>query len=176
MNDLISICKIDGSIELDAGNLGRADLVTIRRRWNGVPKPNPFPKSITITWRTGPSSPHAKSARTDRIEKSLKRAAICEVNDRLHELGTSFSVPATAALHRAHRCRTRGDFDDEPCSALDPIATAKIEELILNSKHFTVVIRHTPCSKLNGEYTGAIPDVLLNSTKQPRFSEIRKKN
>ena len=97
MNDLIPICKIDGSIELDGEEImGRgADLVTIRRRVGMVfQKPNPFPKSIYDNVAYGVRLHYTPSRRElDRIvEESLKRAAIWEeVNDRLHELGTSLS-------------------------------------------------------------------------------------
>ena len=165
MNDLIPICKIDGSIELDGEEImGRgADLVTIRRRVGMVfQKPNPFPKSIYDNVGYGVRLHYTPSRRElDRIvEESLKRAAIWEeVNDRLHELGTSLSGGQQQRLCIARTIAVEPEviLMDEPCSALDPIATAKIEELILELKeHFTVVIVTHSMSQAQrvSDYTG----------------------
>jgi phosphate transport system ATP-binding protein len=165
MNDLISICKVDGSIELDGEEImGRAaDLVTIRRRVGMVfQKPNPFPKSIYDNVAYGVRLHYTPSRRElDRIvEESLKRAAIWEeVNDRLHELGTSLSGGQQQRLCIARTIAVEPEviLMDEPCSALDPIATAKIEELILElKKHFTVVIVTHSMSQAQrvSDYTG----------------------
>ncbi len=165
MNDLIPICKIDGSIELDGEEImGRgADLVTIRRRVGMVfQKPNPFPKSIYDNVAYGVRLHYTPSRRElDRIvEESLKRAAIWEeVNDRLHELGTSLSGGQQQRLCIARTIAVEPEviLMDEPCSALDPIATAKIEELILElKKHFTVVIVTHSMSQAQrvSDYTG----------------------
>ncbi len=165
MNDLIPICKVDGSIELDGEEImGRAaDLVTIRRRVGMVfQKPNPFPKSIYDNVAYGVRLHYTPSRRElDRIvEESLKRAAIWEeVNDRLHELGTSLSGGQQQRLCIARTIAVEPEviLMDEPCSALDPIATAKIEELILElKKHFTVVIVTHSMSQAQrvSDYTG----------------------
>lgn len=165
MNDLIPICKVDGSIELDGEEImGRgADLVTIRRRVGMVfQKPNPFPKSIYDNVGYGVRLHYTPSRRElDRIvEESLKRAAIWEeVNDRLHELGTSLSGGQQQRLCIARTIAVEPEviLMDEPCSALDPIATAKIEELILElKKHFTVVIVTHSMSQAQrvSDYTG----------------------
>ena len=149
MNDLISICKIDGKIELEDDNIMTrgADLVTIRRRVGMVfQKPNPFPKSIYDNVAYGVRLHYNPSRRElDRIvESALRRAALWdEVSDRLHELGTSLSGGQQQRLCIARTIAVEPEviLMDEPCSALDPIATAKIEELILElKKHFTVVI------------------------------------
>ena len=149
MNDLISICKIDGTIELEDDNIMTrgADLVTIRRRVGMVfQKPNPFPKSIYDNVAYGVRLHYNPSRRElDRIvESALRRAALWdEVSDRLHELGTSLSGGQQQRLCIARTIAVEPEviLMDEPCSALDPIATAKIEELILElKKHFTVVI------------------------------------
>ena len=149
MNDLISICKIDGKIELEDDNIMArgADLVTIRRRVGMVfQKPNPFPKSIYDNVAYGVRLHYNPSRRElDRIvESALRRAALWdEVSDRLHELGTSLSGGQQQRLCIARTIAVEPEviLMDEPCSALDPIATAKIEELILElKKHFTVVI------------------------------------
>jgi phosphate transport system ATP-binding protein len=165
MNDLIPICNYDGSIELDGEEiLGRgADLVTIRRRVGMVfQKPNPFPKSIYDNVAYGVRLHYTPSRRElDRIvEESLNRAAIWEeVNDRLHELGTSLSGGQQQRLCIARTIAVEPEviLMDEPCSALDPIATAKIEELILELKeHFTVVIVTHSMSQAQrvSDYTG----------------------
>ena len=149
MNDLISICQIDGKIELEDDNIMTrgADLVTIRRRVGMVfQKPNPFPKSIYDNVAYGVRLHYNPSRRElDRIvESALRRAALWdEVSDRLHELGTSLSGGQQQRLCIARTIAVEPEviLMDEPCSALDPIATAKIEELILElKKHFTVVI------------------------------------
>ena len=149
MNDLISICKIDGKIELEDDNIMArgADLVTIRRRVGMVfQKPNPFPKSIYDNVAYGVRLHYNPSRRElDRIvESALRRAALWdEVSDRLHELGTSLSGGQQQRLCIARTIAVEPEviLMDEPCSSLDPIATAKIEELILElKKHFTVVI------------------------------------
>jgi len=149
MNDLISICKIDGKIMLEDDNIMTrgADLVTIRRRVGMVfQKPNPFPKSIYDNVAYGVRLHYNPSRRElDRIvESALRRAALWdEVSDRLHELGTSLSGGQQQRLCIARTIAVEPEviLMDEPCSALDPIATAKIEELILElKKHFTVVI------------------------------------
>ena len=149
MNDLISICKIDGKITLEDDNIMTrgADLVTIRRRVGMVfQKPNPFPKSIYDNVAYGVRLHYNPSRRElDRIvESALRRAALWdEVSDRLHELGTSLSGGQQQRLCIARTIAVEPEviLMDEPCSALDPIATAKIEELILElKKHFTVVI------------------------------------
>ena len=149
MNDLISICKIDGKIELEDDNIMTrgADLVTIRRRVGMVfQKPNPFPKSIYDNVAYGVRLHYNPSRRElDRIvESALRRAALWdEVSDRLHELGTSLSGGQQQRLCIARTIAVEPEviLMDAPCSALDPIATAKIEELILElKKHFTVVI------------------------------------
>ena len=149
MNDLISICKIDGKIELEDDNIMArgADLVTIRRRVGMVfQKPNPFPKSIYDNVAYGVRLHYNPSRRElDRIvESALRRAALWdEVSDRLHELGTSLSGGQQQRLCIARTIAVEPEviLMDEPCSALDPIATAKIEELIMElKKHFTVVI------------------------------------
>ena len=165
MNDLIPICKVDGSIELDGEEImGRgADLVTIRRRVGMVfQKPNPFPKSIYDNVAYGVRLHYTPSRRElDKIvEESLRRAAIWdEVNDRLHELGTSLSGGQQQRLCIARTIAVEPEviLMDEPCSALDPIATAKIEELILElKKHFTVVIVTHSMSQAQrvSDYTG----------------------
>jgi len=149
MNDLIPICKYEGKITkgdvviTDKG----ADLVELRRNIGMVfQRPNPFLKSIYDNVAYGVRLHHSPTReQLDQIvEKSLKRAAIWdEVADRLHDLGTSLSGGQQQRLCIARTIAIEPDviLMDEPCSALDPIATAAIEELILElKKDFTVVI------------------------------------
>ena len=150
MNDLIDICKVSGSILLDGVDIldKRLDLVRLRTKVGMVfQKPNPFPKSIYDNVAYGPKI-HGLCedvAELDSIvEKSLKSAGLWnEVKDRLNEPGTGISGGQQQRLCIARAIATNPDviLMDEPCSALDPIATAKIEDLILELKeHFTVVI------------------------------------
>jgi phosphate transport system ATP-binding protein len=165
MNDLIPVCKVDGDIDLVNTRISGAgaDLVSIRRRVGMVfQKPNPFPKSIYDNVAYGVRLHYNPSRRElDRIvEGALRRAAIWdEVSDRLHELGTSLSGGQQQRLCIARTIAVEPEviLMDEPCSALDPIATAKIEELILELKeHFTVVIVTHSMSQAQrvSDYTG----------------------
>jgi len=165
MNDLIPVCKVDGDIDLVNTRISGAgaDLVSIRRRVGMVfQKPNPFPKSIYDNVAYGVRLHYNPSRRElDRIvEAALRRAAIWdEVSDRLHELGTSLSGGQQQRLCIARTIAVEPEviLMDEPCSALDPIATAKIEELILELKeHFTVVIVTHSMSQAQrvSDYTG----------------------
>jgi len=165
MNDLIPICKIDGEISFEGEDIQRrtTDLVTLRRRIGMVfQKPNPFPKSVYDNVAYGVRLHYKPSRRrlNESVENSLKRAAIWEeVSDRLHELGTSLSGGQQQRLCIARTIAVEPDIIlmDEPCSALDPIATAKIEELILElKKHFTVVIVTHSMSQAQrvSDYTG----------------------
>lgn len=109
-------------------------------------KPNPFPKSIFDNVAYGVQLHYSPSRRkmNEIVESSLIKSALWEeVSDRLHELGTSLSGGQQQRLCIARTISVEPDIIlmDEPCSALDPIATAKIEDLILELKeHFTVVI------------------------------------
>ena len=139
MSDLIPICRYEGKItkgdlELTAND---ADLVSIRKNIGMVfQRPNPFPKSIYDNVGYGVRL-HNQPLREELdkiVEKSLRRAAIWdEVSDRLHDLGTSLSGGQQQRLCIARTIAIEPDIIlmDEPCSALDPIATAAIEELIL---------------------------------------------
>ncbi len=149
MNDLIPICNYNGKInfgdiEVHSPN---TDLVEVRKRIGMVfQRPNPFPKSIYDNVAYGVRL-HYKPTNEELdeiVERSLKRSALWdEVKDRLHELGTSLSGGQQQRLCIARSIAIEPDIIlmDEPCSALDPIATAAIEELILElKKDFTVVI------------------------------------
>ena len=150
MNDVIDICKISGNITVDGHYIYSKDTKVERLRENiGMvfQKPNPFPKSIFENVAYGPRIHGTALDKTDLEEvvvNSLKRAAIFdEVKDRMHESGTSLSGGQQQRLCIARAISVNPEIIlmDEPCSALDPIATAKIEDLMGElSKDFTIVI------------------------------------
>lgn len=150
MNDTIEGCKIDGTVLLSGHDIYQSsvDVEMLRSKVGMVfQKPNPFPKSIYDNVAYGPRL-HAtcrnKKELDEVIENSLVRAGLWEeVKDRLHEPGTSLSGGQQQRLCIARAVAIEPDviLMDEPCSALDPIATARIEELIDELKdRFTIVI------------------------------------
>ncbi len=154
MNDTIDICRVAGDIRLDGTDIytKQIDPVQLRARVGMVfQKPNPFPKSIYDNVAYGPRIHGlvANRAETDEVvEKSLRRAALWdEVKDRLHEPGTGLSGGQQQRLCIARAIATSPEvlLMDEPCSALDPIATAQIEELIdeLRSRLAVVIVTHS---------------------------------
>jgi phosphate transport system ATP-binding protein len=150
MNDTIEGCRVTGTIELDGQDIHDRDLdvVELRARVGMVfQKPNPFPKSIFENVAYGPrihGLARSKAEAEAIVESSLKRASLWEeVKDRLHEPGTGLSggQQQRLCIARAIAVSPEVILMDEPCSALDPIATAKIEELIDELKqNFTIVI------------------------------------
>ena len=154
MNDLIDICKVDGSITVDNEEIisDEVDVVSLRSKIGMVfQKPNPFPKSIFDNVAYGPTI-HGivenKSDLEEIVHSSLRRAGLLkEVQDRLHEPGTSLSGGQQQRLCIARAIAVNPDIIlmDEPCSALDPIATATIEELIdeLKTKYTIVIVTHS---------------------------------
>ena len=153
MNDLIDICKITGNIQLDDLEVynKKIDIVRLRTRVGMVfQKPNPFPKSIYDNVAYGPKI-HGMGRDVPEldaiVEKSLRSAGLWdEIKDRLHEPGTSISGGQQQRLCIARAIATNPEviLMDEPCSALDPIATARVEELIdeLKNKYTIVVVTH----------------------------------
>ena len=150
MNDTIDICRVDGAIEIDGKEVNdkNVDVVTLREKIGMVfQKPNPFPKSIYDNIAYGPTI-HGIGEKKDEMDKivesSLKKAALWdEVKDRLNEPGTGLSggQQQRLCIARALSVNPEVILMDEPCSALDPIATAKIEELIDDlKKSYTIVI------------------------------------
>ncbi|MCW8835124.1 MAG: phosphate ABC transporter ATP-binding protein PstB [Rhodospirillales bacterium] len=150
MNDIIDICRVEGRITLDGEDIYDRDMdvVELRARVGMVfQKPNPFPKSIFENVAYGPRI-HGLASDKAELEaivlKSLKRAGLLdEVKDRLHEPGTGLSggQQQRLCIARAIAVNPEVILMDEPCSALDPIATARIEELIEElSERFTIVI------------------------------------
>lgn len=150
MNDTIDICHVKGSIKLDDIEIldKSLDVVPLRARVGMVfQKPNPFPKSIYDNVAYGPKIHGLASRRTELdeiVETSLRRASLWnEVKDRLHQPGTGLSGGQQQRLCIARTIAVSPEviLMDEPCSALDPIATAKIEELIAElSENFTIAI------------------------------------
>jgi phosphate transport system ATP-binding protein len=154
MNDTIDIARVEGQITLDGEDIydPRVDPVQLRARVGMVfQKPNPFPKSIYDNVAYGPRihGLAAGKAELDAIvEKSLRRAALWdEVKDRLQEPGTGLSGGQQQRLCIARAVATAPEvlLMDEPCSALDPIATAQVEELIdeLRASYSVVIVTHS---------------------------------
>jgi len=153
MNDTIPSARVDGHIELDGQDITdpRMDVVQLRARVGMVfQKPNPFPKSIYENVAYGPRIHGLASGKTEMdaiVEKSLKRAGLWEeVKDRLDESGTALSggQQQRLCIARAIAVDPEVILMDEPCSALDPIATAKIEELIheLRGRYAIAIVTH----------------------------------
>lgn len=149
MNDLIDTCRIDGEVLLDGRNIydRSVDVAELRRRVGMVfQKPNPFPKTIYENVAYGLRLQGVKDRATlDKVvERSLKGAALWdEVKDRLHEnaFGLSGGQQQRLVIARAIAIEPEVILLDEPASALDPISTAKIEELIYELKErYTIVI------------------------------------
>lgn len=150
MNDRIEGCRVKGSITFDGQDLyaPTTDPVLLRSRIGMVfQKPNPFPKSIYDNVAYGPRIHGLVSGKNEldaRVEESLTQAGLWnEVKDRLNDLGTSLSGGQQQRLCIARTLAIKPEviLMDEPCSALDPIATAKIEHLMNDlKKHYTLVI------------------------------------
>ena len=150
MNDTVEGCRVDGQICMDGQDLysPKLDVVELRARVGMVfQKPNPFPKSIRDNVTYGPKIHGLADTRVDLdeiLEKSLRKAGLWEeVKDRLDQPGTGLSggQQQRLCIARAIAVSPEVILMDEPCSALDPIATAKIEELIEELSHnFTIAI------------------------------------
>jgi phosphate transport system ATP-binding protein len=165
MNDLVDGCRITGSVTLDGEDIYGpvSDAVEIRRKIGMVfQKPNPFPKSIYENVVYGPRIHGIRDrAELDRIaEESLKSAALWEeVKDRLHDsaMGLSGGQQQRLCIARSLAVEPEVILMDEPCSALDPIATAKIESLIdeLKKQYTVIIVTHNmqQASRVS-DYTG----------------------
>lgn len=149
MNDLIPEARVEGEVLIDGENIydPDVDLVALRKKVGLVfQKPNPFPKSIFDNVAYGLRiGNHLRPAEIEaRVERSLKQAALWEeVKDRLHQSALSLSGGQQQRLCIARALAVEPEIIlfDEPCSAIDPIATAKIEDLIHQlKKDYTVVI------------------------------------
>lgn len=154
MNDVIDICRVEGDIQIDGQNIydPSLDVVELRARIGMVfQKPNPFPKSIYDNIAYGPRI-HGLTSTKDEldelVESSLTKAGLWEeVKDRLSGPGTGLSGGQQQRLCIARAIATKPEviLMDEPCSALDPIATATIEELIdeLRRNYTIVIVTHS---------------------------------
>jgi phosphate transport system ATP-binding protein len=153
MNDTIAGARVSGQIELDGEDIysPRMDVVQLRARVGMVfQKPNPFPKSIFENVAYGPRIHGLAESRAElegMVEKSLRRAGLWdEVKDRLDESGTALSggQQQRLCIARAIAVDPEVILMDEPCSALDPIATARIEELIheLRGRYAIAIVTH----------------------------------
>ncbi len=154
MNDTIPICRVTGTILLEGENIydRRVDPVQLRAKVGMVfQKPNPFPKSIYDNVAYGPKIHGLTRTRAELdeiVENSLRKAALwAEVKDRLQSPGTGLSGGQQQRLCIARAVATGPEvlLMDEPCSALDPIATAQVEELIdeLRSQFSVVIVTHS---------------------------------
>jgi phosphate transport system ATP-binding protein len=154
MNDTIPGCRVTGEIQLDGQDIygGAMDVVQLRARVGMVfQKPNPFPKSIYENVAYGPRIHGHAPTKADMdviVEKSLRRAGLWdEVKDRLQDAGTALSggQQQRLCIARAIAVNPEVILMDEPCSALDPIATARIEELIdeLRGRYAIVIVTHS---------------------------------
>jgi len=154
MNDTIQGCKVSGKILMDGDDINArsVDPVLLRAQVGMVfQKPNPFPKTIYENVAYGPRIHGLTSSKSEMdgiVESALKKAGLWdEVADRLHSAGTGLSGGQQQRLVIARAIAVNPDviLMDEPCSALDPIATAKIEELIdeLRERYCIVIVTHS---------------------------------
>ncbi|QNQ10395.1 phosphate ABC transporter ATP-binding protein PstB [Sphingomonas alpina] len=153
MNDTVASARVEGDIRLDGEDIyaSSMDVVQLRARVGMVfQKPNPFPKSIYENVAYGPRIHGLAGSKANLdgiVEQSLRRAGLWdEVKDRLSESGTALSggQQQRLCIARAIAVDPEVILMDEPCSALDPIATAKIEELIheLRGRYAIVIVTH----------------------------------
>jgi phosphate transport system ATP-binding protein len=154
MNDTIAGCRVSGKIEIDNQDIydPKLDVVQLRARVGMVfQKPNPFPKSVFENVAYGPrihGQAKSKADLEDIVVSSLKHAGLFEeVKDRLQDSGTGLSGGQQQRLCIARAIAVEPEIIlmDEPCSALDPIATAKIEELMeeLTQSYTIVIVTHS---------------------------------
>ena len=154
MNDTIAGCKVSGEIELDGVDIHskKLDVVKLRSRVGMVfQKPNPFPRSIFENIAYGIKLHGLASSHTEReelVEQSLQKAGLwAEVKDRLYQSAMALSngQQQRLCIARAIAISPEVFLMDEPCSSLDPIATARVEELIkeLSSRYTMVVVTHS---------------------------------
>jgi phosphate transport system ATP-binding protein len=193
MNDTIPGCRVMGRIEIDKDDIydPKLDVVQLRARVGMVfQKPNPFPKSVFENVAYGPRIHGLARSKADLEEivvSSLRRAGLFEeVKDRLQDSGTSLSGGQQQRLCIARAIAVEPDIIlmDEPCSALDPIATARIEELMeeLTDSYTIVIVTHsmqqaarvsqrTAFFHLGSLVEEGPTDVIFNSPKEKRTQD-----
>jgi phosphate transport system ATP-binding protein len=165
MNDIVDGCRTEGGILFNGKdiNLKSTDVVEIRKKIGMVfQKPNPFPKSVYENIAYGPKihGERDKKVLDEIVEKSLKDAALwCEVKDRLHDsaMGLSGGQQQRLCIARAISIAPEVILMDEPCSALDPISTSKVEDLIneLKKEYAVIIVTHNMQQAARvSDYTG----------------------
>jgi phosphate transport system ATP-binding protein len=150
MNDLVEEARVEGTVRYHGADLydPQVDPVEVRRRIGMVfQKPNPFPKSIYDNVAFGPKVAGHEGSMDDLVEEALQRAALWdEVKDKLKTTAMSLSGGQQQRLCIARAIATKPDviLMDEPCSALDPVATARIEDLMqeLRTEYTIVIVTH----------------------------------
>ena len=189
LNDLVDSCRIEGNISINGKSIfdPDVDITDLRKRVGMVfQKSNPFPKSIyeNVAYGARIAGVKKKSVLDDLVEKNLKRAALWdEVSDRLNDsaMGLSGGQQQRLCIARAIAVEPDVLLMDEPCSALDPIATAKIEDLIteLKNRYTIVIVTHNmqQASRVS-DYTAFmyIGDIVEFDTTEKIFLNPAKKH